>query len=65
MYKVTYYFVVPRGVRRGTGFSKSPKEAFKQAIIAADAAFEGCESIGAEGFTMWKDGVKVTHYCDL
>jgi len=68
MFKVKYYLVVPNGVRFGTALSSSPKEAYSEAINLAYAASEAtgqCESIGVEGYTMWRDGKQIHTFCDL
>ena len=68
MFKVKYYLVVPNGVRFGTALSSSPKKAYIGAINLAYAASEAtgqCESIGVEGYTMWKDGKQIHSFCDI
>jgi hypothetical protein len=65
MYKVKYWFLTPSAVRSGVAISPSPKEAFRKAISEADSKFVGCESIGAEGYTMWLNDKVVYNYCDL
>jgi hypothetical protein len=68
MFKVKYYLVVPTTVRYGVAVSSSPKEAYCQAVCNAYAASEAtgqCESIGVEGYTMWKDGKQIHSFCDI
>lgn len=68
MYTVKYYLVVPGAVRNGTAASASPKQAYSQACnnaYEASAMSGGCESIGVEGYRMWKDGKLIHDYCDI
>ena len=68
MYTVKYYLVVPYTVRYGVAVAASPKEAYRQACSNAyDASAEagGCESIGVEGYTMWKGDKMIHSYCDI
>lgn len=65
MYTVSYYLVTPGNVRTGKAMSKSPKEAFAKAQTAAYDACVGCESIGVEGWTMWRDSNVIAKFCDL
>ena len=68
MYTFQYYLVVPHAVRVGVATHSSPKEAHRLAISRAYDASEasgGCESIGVEGYTMWRDGKKIYHFWDI
>jgi hypothetical protein len=68
MYTVQYFLVVPRDVRFGVATSSSPKEAYRMAVnraYDASAAAGGCESIGVEGFTMWRNGKQIHYFCDI
>jgi len=68
MYTVEYYLVVPRDVRYGVAVHTSPKKAYATAVYRAYLASSkagGCESIGVEGFTMWRDGKEIHRFCDI
>jgi hypothetical protein len=68
MYTVKYFIVVPHAVRYGTASAASPKKAYAEAnsrAFEASAAAGTCESIGAEGYTLFRDGKKIYYYCDL
>jgi len=68
MYTVKYYLVVPRTVRYGVAVHSSPKEAYRLALCRAydaSAASGECESIGVEGYTMWRESKEIHSFCDL
>lgn len=68
MYTVQYYLVVPHAVRYGTASAASPKKAYAAAVnraYEASARSGMCESIGVEGYTLFRDGKKLHDYCDL
>ena len=68
MYTVKYYLVVPYAVRYGIASSTSPKKAYVEAInraYDASSAAGGCESIGVEGYSLFRDGKKVHSFCDI
>jgi hypothetical protein len=68
MYTVKYYLVVPQTVRYGTACHRSPKKAYAEAINRAYEAsmVSGMfESIGVEGYTMWRDGKEIHSFCDI
>lgn len=68
MYTVRYYLVVPHAVRYGVATSSSPKKAYRLAVSRAYDSSEasgGCESIGVEGYTMWRNGKQIHYFCDI
>jgi len=55
-------------MRYGTASDRSPKKAYAEAANRAYTASEAsgmCESIGAEGYTMWLNGKQIHTFCDL